>query len=549
MDATKQRRVALYARVSTEEQALQGYSIDAQKECIYAECKLHNKVVVDEYVDAGISGKSITKRPELQRLLKDLDTGKFDEVMVWRLNRLSRNTRDFLEIYETLVKHDIAFVSLTENFDTSGPMGKFTLQMMAAVSELERNTIVENVNLGLTQRARMGLHNGGRALGYGMVPNPMHKGKNDMVIIEREAIIVRKIFNMYCEGKGFYQIAEHLNNEGYKTIRGNTFSLQCVREIIDNPIYKGYVRYARYQKWAERRRKGKNPNPILVKGVHEPIVSEEVWNMAANIRKSSETKNGHSAVKASANILTSLLRCPQCGAAMTVGWSQTKLKSGEKRRYRYYCCSVSKTKGSAVCGINSVRAEEAEKYVIDKITEFLSNPKMVQDVFDKITNKSIVEETKISDRLAEIEARLTDLDKRKSNLLDLYIDGKYDREKLDQRMDEINSNMEYLVKQKDALINESYIANTGINLEYVDKILSNFQDVMNLTPCEQKHLLLKTLIEKITVKNNKVDKIHMRFGKELQEYLNAKAPQNPGELFLCHKAFLRDRNWEVKFVI
>ena len=234
---------------------------------------------------------------------------------------------------------------------------------------------------------------------------------------------------------------------------------------------------------------------------------------------------------------------------MTVGWSNAKLKSGEKRRYRYYCCSVYKTKGSSVCSSNSVRADEAEEYVIGRITEFLSNPQMVQDVFDKIKNKSIEEETKVSDKLAEIEARLTDLDKRKTNLLDLYIDGKYDREKLDKRMDELNSNEEYLLKQRDTLINENHIVRTGINLEYVDKILSNFQEVMHLTPYEQKQLLLKTLIEKITVKNNKVDKIYMRFGKELQEYLNAKAPQAPGELFLCHKALLRGKNWEVKFVI
>ena len=548
MSEEKPRRVALYARVSTEEQAIQGYSITAQKESIHQYCQLYNKVIVDEYIDAGISGKNITKRPEMQRLLKELKTGKFDEVVVWKLNRLSRNTKDFLEIYENFEENNIVFSSISEQFDTSTPMGKFAMQMLAAVGELERNTIVENVILGLYQRARMGLHSGGRALGYKIVPSSTKPNKNDMVIVESEAIIVRKIYSLFCEGKGFYQIAEYLNKEGYKTSRGNTFSLQCVREIIDNPIYKGYVRYARYQKWSEKRRKGKNPNPIIVKGVHEPIVSEAVWDMAFNIRNNSQNSNGHSAVKDSPNILTGILRCPKCGAAMTIGWSNTKLKSGEKRRYRYYGCSVSKTKGSAVCGINSVRADEAEEYVIEKITEFLSNPVMIQDVFNKIKNDTEVESTKTSDRLAEIEARLADIDRRKTNLLDLYIDGKYDRAKLDQRMDELNSNVEHLQKQKVELLNASHLISTGINLEYVGTILANFQDVMNYTPAEQKKLLLKTLVEKITVKDNKVDEIHMRFGKELQAYLNERA-SHAGTLFLCHKMALRGNNWEVRFVI
>lgn len=548
MTEEKQKRVALYARVSTEEQALQGYSITAQRAAINQYCSLYNKVVVDEYVDAGISGKSIAKRPELKRMLKELTMGKFDEVVVWKLNRLSRNTKDFLEIYEALEKNNIAFISLSENFDTSNPMGKFALQMLAAVGELERNTIVENVNLGLTQRAKMGLHSGGRALGYGIVPSKNRPGKNDMVIIESEAIIVRKIYRLFCDGKGFYQIAEILNQEGYKTIRGNPFSLQCVREIIDNPLYKGYVRYARYKKWSEKRRKGKNPDPIIVKGIHEPIVSEELWEMAANIRRNTDTKQGHTKVNKSQNIISGILRCPMCGASMVVGWSTTKLKSGEKRRYRYYACANYKNKGKSYCKANTVNADRAEQYVIKKITEFISNPKLIEDVFKKIKSRSGEEAAKIKDILAEIRTKLTDIDRRKTSIMDLYLDGQYDRDKLDQRMEELKKNENFLLKEMNKLLTESDLISTGINIEYIAKALGNFREVMSYTPPEQKQLLLRTLIEKITVKDGNVDKIYMKFGKELQEYLNENAPCK-GELFLFPNSELRNPNMEVKFVL
>lgn len=149
-------RVAIYARVSTEEQAEQGYSIDAQLEALNAYCRASRKIVYKEYVDRGISGKSIKGRLALQELLADAEKGLFDEVLVWKINRLARNQIDLLRIVDALNRQNVSFRSFTENFETETPMGKFALQMMGAVGELERNTIVDNVKLGMKQRARTG---------------------------------------------------------------------------------------------------------------------------------------------------------------------------------------------------------------------------------------------------------------------------------------------------------------------------------------------------------------------------------------------------------
>lgn len=548
MDGIGKKRVAIYARVSTEEQAEHGYSIDAQKEALTQYCNLLNKEIVGEYVDAGISGKEMSKRLELQRLLHDAELGKFDEVLVWKFNRMSRNTKDLLEIVDKLKKNSVDFTSLSEKFDTSGPMGRFALQMLAAVGELERNTIVENVKLGLKQRARMGLHNGSRALGYNIVPQATNgrTGKNDLVIVENEAVIVRNIFNWFCEGQGFKAIANKLNHDGYKTVKGKPFSICAIREIVDNPLYKGYVRYGKYEDWSEKRRKGKNANPIVVKGKHPAIVSETLWNKAAGIRGiRSETP---AKVHNSNNILCSILRCPECDAPMVIGRSNTKLKNGTKRIYRYYCCSNFKNKGSSVCHSNSVPADKAEAYVLEQLIRFLGNPTLIQQVLDSIREKTEKNLQHHKDELAGIDSKLDEIGQRKSKLMDLYIDGCFDKEMLDKRMNELNTTADQLTRLRNSIKAEGTVAVGDINADFVQKVLVNFKDVMDHSTIEQKHLLLKLLIDKITVKNKSVDKIYLKLGGELEEYINGVCPpinNKIGGLFLCSEDWTKNSLFEV----
>lgn len=146
--------IAIYVRVSTEEQALEGYSIDAQTETLSKYCKDNGKIIHKVYVDGGISGKSTDGRFALQQMLDDAKKGEFDEVIVWKISRLSRKTLDLLRIVEELNRNNITFYSYSEKFEINTAMGRFMLQMMGAVAELERNTTVDNVKLGMKQRAK-----------------------------------------------------------------------------------------------------------------------------------------------------------------------------------------------------------------------------------------------------------------------------------------------------------------------------------------------------------------------------------------------------------
>lgn len=165
------KKVAIYCRVSTIEQAEEGLSIDSQYHNIKEYCKNQGHEIYNLYEDRGISGKNITNRPGIKQLLEDATKNKFDLVVVWKLNRISRKLLDILNIVDLLNKHNIAFRSLTENFETETPSGKLQLNIMGAIGEFERETIAENVKMGLLARAREGRWNDGVVLGYTLKPN------------------------------------------------------------------------------------------------------------------------------------------------------------------------------------------------------------------------------------------------------------------------------------------------------------------------------------------------------------------------------------------
>ncbi|SFA93619.1 Resolvase, N terminal domain [Lentibacillus halodurans] len=151
----------IYARVSTEEQASEGYSIEAQKKLLYDYAKQRNIQIIDEYIDEGRSGKSIDGRPEMQRLLKNARNNRFDVVITYKLDRLARKTRDSLEIIETLEDHNVQLMIYSENFDTTTLQGKMMYTLFSSFAEMERGQIVERVKMGMNQRAMEGKWNGG----------------------------------------------------------------------------------------------------------------------------------------------------------------------------------------------------------------------------------------------------------------------------------------------------------------------------------------------------------------------------------------------------
>lgn len=214
----------------------------------------------------------------MKQLLKDVRDKKYDVIMVYKIDRLARKLKDALEISETFENNNAKLISLRENVDTTTPAGRTMFQMMCSFAELERNTIVERAKLGMTQRAKQGKYNGGIVLGYDAV-------NKELFINEEEAKIVRTIFDYAEQGMGLKAITRRINEMGYRTKKNNLFNVLGVKNILTNPIYIGKIRFNQLEKWAEKRRKGKNEEYILADGTHDPIISLEQWENVRRIMK------------------------------------------------------------------------------------------------------------------------------------------------------------------------------------------------------------------------------------------------------------------------
>ncbi|WP_414055558.1 recombinase family protein [Macrococcus equi] len=404
------KKAAIYARVSTVSQAEEGFSIDGQIALLKDICANNNYEVYDIYVDRGISGKNMN-RPALVQMNEDARNGMFDIIMVYKANRLARNTSDLLKMVEEYQKYNIEFISHTEKFDTTNAAGKLMLQIMASMAEYERNQIVENVILGQTKRAKNGYYNGNSLLGYDKIPDD----KKHLKVNKSEAEIVRRIFNEYANGKGYRAIANGLNKDGLRTKKGNPFDIAGVKYILNNVFYIGQIKFQQYIGWNEKRRKGYNPNPIIAEGKHEPIIEKELWDKVH--RRMTEMSKKPQVHGKGTNVLTGLIRCPVCGHAHAASNTINTVK-GEKKKIRYYSCSQFKNKGASVCSANSIRADLIEPYVLNRIIEVINNDKILEKVVEK-ANERLQEQPIQIDR--NINIKKAELDELRTKLNNLKV--------------------------------------------------------------------------------------------------------------------------------
>ncbi|HDJ6558410.1 TPA: recombinase family protein [Staphylococcus aureus] len=409
MDKMKKELVGGYIRVSTERQ-VEGYSIEGQITQIEQYCQFNGYELVDIYADRGISGKSMN-RPELQRMLNDAKNGKLDCVMVYKTNRLARNTSDLLTIVEELHRQNVEFFSLSERMEVKNSTGKLMLQILASFSEFERNTILENIYTGQRQRALEGYYQGNLPLGYNNIPD----NKKELMINQHEANIVKYIFESYAKGHGYRKIANALNHKGYVTKKGNPFSISAVTYILSNPFYIGKIQFAKYKDWNDKRRKGLNDKPVIAEGKHTPIISQSLWDkVQARKKQVSEKPQVHGK---GTNILTGLISCPQCSAPMAASNTTNTLKDGTKKRIRYYSCSNFRNKGSKVCSANSVRADVIEKYVMDQILEIVKSDKVLKQVVERVNQENQVDVAALNHDIAYKQQQFDEISTKLKNLI------------------------------------------------------------------------------------------------------------------------------------
>lgn len=246
---------ALYTRVSTLDQAREGYSLSAQKAALegWAIARGYTPVI---YADEGISGKDIDHRPAMRRLLADVEAGKIAVVAVWALSRLTRSVPDLYTVWQQLDRHGVGLISHTESFDTGTPTGRAMLGLLGVFAQMEREMTAERVRAATAERAAQGKRTCNCVLGYDL------DGTDSLTVNEAEAECVRYIYAKYMQHKSLSAVAEMCRMMGYTGKRGGAMTAWSVRLILTRPIYAGY------NSW-----RGK-----LIRGRHEPLVTMQQYN-------------------------------------------------------------------------------------------------------------------------------------------------------------------------------------------------------------------------------------------------------------------------------
>ncbi len=277
-------RAAVYVRVSTEEQAAEGYSLDAQKSVLEDYCIAEGWDVHDVYEDDGYSGRN-DKRPAYRRMMDEMD--KWDVILVIKMDRIHRNSRNFMAMMDRLNRNGKMFVSSTESLDTTNALGRFVVDMIQRLSQLESEQIGERTHMGMREKAESMEASGSekRTMGF-TAPFGYRLDDGRLVADPDEMRVVRRIFAAYMEGESMDMIAFSLNSEGRLTRKGNAWNKFNVRNILHNPVYAGFMR------WED----------LLIRHDAETVLSPEDFNSLQE-RMASRTRDPG---KRSANLI------PEC---------------------------------------------------------------------------------------------------------------------------------------------------------------------------------------------------------------------------------------------
>jgi len=473
----------IYVRVSTDEQAREGYSIRAQQEKLKAYATLKEWHIYGIYVDEGISGKDIDGRPEIKRLITDIESGKVTNVLVFKIDRLTRSTKNLIELMDLFNVHDCAFNSLSESIDTSTASGRMFLKIVGIFAEFERENLAERLRLGFERKAREGysLACAKQAYGYNR-----QKGNKTLEVNETEAEIVKRIFDMYLNSDyTYYKIAHTLTAQNVPTKTGKRWATATVKEILKNPIYIGKVRYSvrdtsRY---------------FEADGWHTPIIDEttfyEVQDKMSKVRRVSNTKRPTAGV-----YFAGVLYCIKCGCKFSPKWdyrhtnTQRRVEVGNPRELAfpsYRCHNALKNMGCTSKSVSHKKLEDA----------FLQHIAKIPDVSaDDISQTDNTTQPSHSAEIATITAEITLIERKTKEIMGVFMSGELEfseyktmttvgnerRKELETRLDQLHKAQE----NKRIRYNQS---------EIVANVLTHWQVMDNA----ERQQFVQKFVEKIVI--------------------------------------------------
>lgn len=512
-------KVYTYTRVSTAMQ-IDGYSLDAQKSRMKAFADYNGYEIVGEYEDAGKSGKSIEGRLQFNQMMEDIKSGKdsVSYVLVFKLSRFGRNAADVLSTLQIMQDFGVNLICVEDGIDSSKDAGKLMISVLSAVAEIERENIRVQTMEGRIQKAREGKWNGGFApYGYKLV-------NGELMINEEEAEAIRIIFDQYVKtDMGANGITKYLEDHGiHKIIRQNgktpLFDASLIRKILKNPVYCGKIAYGRRK--TEKIHGTRNDyhlveqdNFLLADGIHEPIVSEELWQSAQVklLAQSKKYKRVNTGKDTKIHLLSGIVKCPVCGTGMYGNKSVKHKKDGTKYKdFYYYGCKHRTMLHGYKCDYKKqINEDLLDNSVSEIIIKLVRNPKFASMMQDKINTQ--VDTSAIEQELANYEKQLRQAYSVKSKIIEEidsldpddkhYINRKSD---LDDRLYKMYDKIEAVESQLiSARAKKQSVEAEKLTSDNIYKVLICFERLYAVMNDAEKRQLIEALVSEIQIYNER----------------------------------------------
>ena len=483
-NARKNLSTGIYVRVSTEEQAQEGFSIRAQIEKLKSYALLKDWDIFDIYTDEGISGKNIVERPAINRLIADIESGKVNNVLVFKVDRLTRSTKNLLELVELFEDCNCAFNSLTESIDTETPSGRMFLKIIGIFAEFERENLASRLKLGFERKVKEGYTLATNHISYGYT---REKGERVQTIEPEEARIVKEIFSMFVEkNMAMHKIAKTLNERKVPTKTGiGLWDGTSIKSLLTNPTYIGKVRYSvtDENKYFE------------ADGQHEPILSDKVFYLAQervqHISQRAWTK--HPREK---SYFCGFLICGMCGSKYTTHNYTYKTDDGVKHdKASYHCRKRLYNNGVPPCQSPSISHEKMELAFIEYIQNINDIAEDSDISAEEIAKKA---EQELLTSIVECEKRLSKLHDRKKQVMEQYVQGVLE-------FDEYKSMIKVFNEQSEAL--DSELQSKKAELEtmaetprvYPEDIIADIRLNWEHLSNREKMIFLQRFVKSITI--------------------------------------------------
>lgn len=501
----KKKKCYIYTRVSTAAQT-EGYSLEAQQECLREYADYKNLEIASEYCDAGKSGKSIVGRPSFLKMLEDISSEKdnISFVLVFKLSRFGRNAADILKSLQLLEDYEVDLICVEDAIDSSTPGGKLTLTILSAVAEIER----ENINVQFMAGKMQKLLNGGWP--GGVVPYGYRSVNKELQVEPAEAEIVRLIFDKYIQDDGTLNgVAIWLNDNGYTRIskgEEKPFTYDFIVNVLDNPIYHGKLNYNRRTNLKGVKRKPKDA--IEVDGIHEAIVSDELWQQVRDKREACSANNDKVDEPERLSLLSGLIKCPACGNGLIASKNKhvNKNRGGHYKTIHYYSCRYYRRSAGRACGFKHTYNQAKIDSAVYEIVSNLGNHPAFEEAMSKAYGGDESVEA-YEKRMKEIRKDLYHQEHEKNRLgeeldnLDVLSDDyDSDYERIQGEIDDIYDRIESLELSLKRLKKKYKEAQKGIrSVDGIRTILQNFSKFFGKMTCEEQRELYRHFIERIEV--------------------------------------------------